>query len=271
MSFQNWIKIKKGKKWLLLYIIFPINLFIILIIILLIEPYLPNVNLFISLNFCFYFNLVSLLIIIVLCPFIYGIIQFFRYSKRLKKTNKITPHIAHKLIPIIIILLYNFLIILLIYYMESYAKIIYQRLEFRSIPIFLAICICLIIFLYPCLKYGPEIMNRLTDKRINARAKSILLLTLITAGYFFAFAYPLLHTPASVIYGEISQKPDVIAHRGGSQLGPENTIEVAEVALDYDIVGWEVDIAISNDGKPFLMHDSDLKRTTDLEKVFPNK
>ena len=66
-------------------------------------------------------------------------------------------------------------------------------------------------------------------------------------------------------------KPDLIGHRGGEQLGPENTIEVAETALNHGIVGWEVDIAISLDGVPFLMHDSNLKRTTNVEEVFPDR
>lgn len=55
----------------------------------------------------------------------------------------------------------------------------------------------------------------------------------------------------------------VVAHRGGVQLGPENTLvtflKAAELGVDY----VEMDIRQTKDGEFILMHDGDVKRTTD--------
>src|SRR5271157_811546 len=76
--------------------------------------------------------------------------------------------------------------------------------------------------------------------------------------------------PANVTLGTLPPKPQIIGHRGGYYLGPENTIEVANTSLKYGMVGMEVDVDISADGVPFLMHDDSLARTTNVAEIFPN-
>ncbi|XP_045021747.1 glycerophosphodiester phosphodiesterase domain-containing protein 4 isoform X13 [Bubalus bubalis] len=54
------------------------------------------------------------------------------------------------------------------------------------------------------------------------------------------------------------------------QLGPENTIMSFEKAVEHGAYGLESDVHISYDHVPFLMHDSDLRRTTNIKEVLPN-
>jgi glycerophosphoryl diester phosphodiesterase len=55
---------------------------------------------------------------------------------------------------------------------------------------------------------------------------------------------------------------ELIGHRGGVSLGPENTIAAIEGALSAGADGVEVDVRISADGAIVLMHDPDVARTT---------
>lgn len=62
-----------------------------------------------------------------------------------------------------------------------------------------------------------------------------------------------------------------IAHRGASGSAPENTlVSVAQAIADHaDFV--ELDVRLTKDGVPVLLHDADLRRTTDVETVFPGR
>ncbi|XP_015243372.1 PREDICTED: glycerophosphodiester phosphodiesterase domain-containing protein 5-like [Cyprinodon variegatus] len=55
------------------------------------------------------------------------------------------------------------------------------------------------------------------------------------------------------------------------QLAPENTLMSFEKAVEAGCDGLETDVAISYDGVPFLMHDHNLQRTTNIHEVFPNR
>lgn len=77
-------------------------------------------------------------------------------------------------------------------------------------------------------------------------------------------------TPTRVSAGELLGEPRspgerafVAAHRGGASEGPENTLPAVSAALAnaYDYV--EVDVALTRDGIPVLMHDATVDRTTD--------
>jgi len=59
--------------------------------------------------------------------------------------------------------------------------------------------------------------------------------------------------------------PVRIAHRGasGEGLAPENTLAAFELALQIGVDGLEIDIHATRDGQIVVLHDADLKRTTD--------
>jgi glycerophosphoryl diester phosphodiesterase len=88
---------------------------------------------------------------------------------------------------------------------------------------------------------------------------------------FLLWLIPVLWTPGNVYRGTLPEKPLLIAHRGASQLAPENTLAAMKRAAELGVFGVETDIAISREGALFLMHDSTLERTTDVQKVFPGR
>uniref|UniRef100_A0A673TSK6 Glycerophosphodiester phosphodiesterase domain containing 4 n=2 Tax=Suricata suricatta TaxID=37032 RepID=A0A673TSK6_SURSU len=69
---------------------------------------------------------------------------------------------------------------------------------------------------------------------------------------------------------KLGPKPDFFGHRGAPMLGPENTMMSFEKAVEQGAYGLESDIQLSYDRVPFLMHDDDLRRTTNIREVQPN-
>lgn len=56
--------------------------------------------------------------------------------------------------------------------------------------------------------------------------------------------------------------PFWIAHRGGGRHAPENTLAAFREGAAHGFRMAECDVKLSADGVPFLLHDSDLERTT---------
>ncbi|HKG90427.1 MAG TPA: glycerophosphodiester phosphodiesterase family protein [Gemmatimonadaceae bacterium] len=56
----------------------------------------------------------------------------------------------------------------------------------------------------------------------------------------------------------------VIAHRGASAYAPENTLEAFELALSMGADALELDVRVTADGVPVVVHDATLDRTTDM-------
>lgn len=62
-----------------------------------------------------------------------------------------------------------------------------------------------------------------------------------------------------------------IAHRGARSVAPENTLVAARKAKEVGADFWELDVQLTRDKQLVLMHDSTLCRTTDVEKLFPER
>jgi glycerophosphoryl diester phosphodiesterase len=56
--------------------------------------------------------------------------------------------------------------------------------------------------------------------------------------------------------------PAIVAHRGGGTLAPENTLAGLRLASRLGYQGVEVDIKLTRDDVPILMHDDGLERTS---------
>ena len=56
--------------------------------------------------------------------------------------------------------------------------------------------------------------------------------------------------------------PPVIAHRGARSAAPENTLSALRLAREQGASWVEVDVKLTHDGVPVLMHDDTLDRTT---------
>ena len=62
--------------------------------------------------------------------------------------------------------------------------------------------------------------------------------------------------------------PVIVAHRGDSFRAPENTLEAARLAWKAGADGWELDVQLTRDGVPIVLHDESLLRTTDVAMRF---
>lgn len=60
----------------------------------------------------------------------------------------------------------------------------------------------------------------------------------------------------------MSQLPQIIAHRGASEIAPENTLPAFELAHRLGAESIETDIHLTKDQIPILIHDPSLERTT---------
>ncbi len=59
-----------------------------------------------------------------------------------------------------------------------------------------------------------------------------------------------------------TDRPLNLAHRGASRIAPENTLAAFRIALEEGADGFELDVRFSQDGVPVVIHDADLRRTT---------
>ncbi|MGW7207958.1 glycerophosphodiester phosphodiesterase [Streptomyces sp. NPDC054837] len=78
--------------------------------------------------------------------------------------------------------------------------------------------------------------------------------------------------PASDVRAvEVGEPPTVIAHRGASAYAPENTLAAVDKAAELGIRWVENDVQRTRDGALVVVHDDNLRRTTDVEEVFPDR
>ncbi|MFJ8633343.1 glycerophosphodiester phosphodiesterase [Streptomyces sp. NPDC093568] len=68
-----------------------------------------------------------------------------------------------------------------------------------------------------------------------------------------------------------AERPTVIAHRGASAYAPENTLAAVDTAAELGIDWVENDVQRTKDGELVVLHDDNLRRTTDAEEVFPGR
>jgi glycerophosphoryl diester phosphodiesterase len=59
---------------------------------------------------------------------------------------------------------------------------------------------------------------------------------------------------------------DIVLHRAGGFLAPENTIEAMEIGLTYPVDALEIDVLFTKDHIPIVYHDDTLERTTGIRK-----
>ena len=62
--------------------------------------------------------------------------------------------------------------------------------------------------------------------------------------------------------GELKGRFFVVAHRGASGYEPENTLRAVRRALEMGVDAVEVDVRLSRDGVPVVIHDETVDRTT---------
>ncbi|MBZ4015190.1 glycerophosphodiester phosphodiesterase [Streptomyces purpurogeneiscleroticus] len=65
--------------------------------------------------------------------------------------------------------------------------------------------------------------------------------------------------------------PTVIAHRGAAKYAPENTLAAVDEADRRGVEWVENDVQRTKDGRLVVIHDATLERTTNAEKVYPDR
>ncbi len=63
------------------------------------------------------------------------------------------------------------------------------------------------------------------------------------------------------------QLPKVVGHRGAAAYAPENTLESFREAKRRGATWVEIDVKLTADSVPILMHDASLKRTTGIDRL----
>ncbi|MEN8248703.1 MAG: glycerophosphodiester phosphodiesterase family protein [Bacteroidota bacterium] len=93
--------------------------------------------------------------------------------------------------------------------------------------------------------------------------KFLLVILTILVLATLRFTYPLIYQLfVSQELESTITKPKVVAHRGFSGYTPENTIPAIKKALELGVDIIEIDVHLSKDGIPVILHDFDLDRTT---------
>jgi glycerophosphoryl diester phosphodiesterase len=97
-------------------------------------------------------------------------------------------------------------------------------------------------------------------RKLLAGAIAVPAIALAAVGVALLVARP---APEQAFFASEGARIHVIAHRGGSQLQPENTLAAFEhaAALGADVL--EMDVRATADGEIVVIHDATLERTTD--------
>ncbi|MCG3220050.1 MAG: hypothetical protein H7641_01615, partial [Candidatus Heimdallarchaeota archaeon] len=261
----------KGKKWLILFGLFFIFILFFELLFLMMRPLHEEFNDFLGDIIGASINYVAILMGILALPLLYGAYLVIKNSIKIAKTQEAKPHLANKIIAPIVFAIFIFLFYYLISTFGEEAFLIKNMLAHYSVYLYLFLVICIIIFIYPLSTQVTKLMKKTTSKIFSPKIERSLILGGIMIIYLFLFAIPMIFQPVYALSGNLPAKPGIIAHRGGQHYTPENTIIAAVYTNQIGAYGMEIDVQLSLDGIPFLMHDSTLERTTDAEEVFPNR
>ncbi|XP_035884696.1 glycerophosphodiester phosphodiesterase domain-containing protein 5 isoform X3 [Phyllostomus discolor] len=106
--------------------------------------------------------------------------------------------------------------------------------------------------------------------RAERSSSQMAILCIFFAVVFALYLAPLtFSSPCIMEKKDLGPKPALIGHRGAPMLAPEHTLMSFRKALKQKLYGLQADVTISLDGVPFLMHDTTLRRTTNVEERFP--
>ena len=115
-------------------------------------------------------------------------------------------------------------------------------------------------------KRGMDINSYQPSFMRHARFKKIATIVLIVACLIDVVYIDMISDKNFSFRVQFLDKPMISAHRGDSVTAPENTLKAFESAIEHDADFIELDVQQTKDGVIVVMHDSNLKRTTGLNK-----
>ncbi|XP_074193178.1 glycerophosphodiester phosphodiesterase domain-containing protein 4 [Rhinolophus sinicus] len=201
--------------------------------------------------------------------------------------NELHLHWCHKILTLLVIVVCMvFMLILSIYWKDRWLtfglslKIFAPYIHLSSITM-------MVILSWPVAFYLMHLEHEARMRRhkmtwYERRVKKFSILTKLRAiqvavglPFFIIILYLYLvplgtYSPCIQEKDKLGPRPDFFGHRGAPMLGPENTMMSFEKAVENGVFGLETDVYLSYDEVPFLMHDNDLRRTTNIKEVMPN-
>ncbi len=260
-----------GKKWILFFSLLFISDLFLEALFMFIRPMHVEFNDLIGDMLGVYTNYILLLMLLFLIPLVYAGFFIIKYAIQIKREHEIRPLLVNKILSIFFLVFIVGLLVALIVVAGENAVIIFYVLEYYLPFISIVLIIASLLLLYAFTDEVLALFKKPAKKSFISQAKRILPLV----GTFLFFSWllimPLVFQPVYVIRSELPPKPLLIAHRGGARYAPENTIAAAMYVNQIGVDGWEIDVQISNDGIPFLMHDGTLQRTTNVSEAFPSR
>ncbi|XP_071949354.1 glycerophosphodiester phosphodiesterase domain-containing protein 5-like [Antedon mediterranea] len=201
------------------------------------------------------FTLTTLVFSYISFLIIFGIFHIFL-------GQQVHLHVIHKILVIATIVGAVAAIIIITTIWQDEWQLLYKSLQISAPILQLVTVVLLTLLTWPFAKLFFK----------SSPGFQILQLTIYLVVLIFIYLSPLLiHNPCFISSDELPIRPRILAHRGLQQLAPENTRVAFEQALKYNVFGLESDVSISWDGVPFLMHDSNLARTTNVKEMFPSR
>ncbi|MHA1674207.1 MAG: glycerophosphodiester phosphodiesterase family protein, partial [Promethearchaeota archaeon] len=242
------------------------------IIALLVEPIWNDINQFLGSAIGLMWNWLAIILVVSVVLILYGgYLSVWNLKKKKEAHKEDSPmplNVYNKIIPLVFFLGWNFMLYVLIDEGGEELRVMRPVLENISPILFGLIMVSIGVLIAPTLRL---IKNLSFSESALKRFKSSGIILFLILTNVFGMLLPIIAPPVNAIKGDLPDKPLIMAHRGASYLAPENTLVAGELAAEWGAVGWEVDISISFDGVFFLCHDNSLKRTTDVEEIFPDR
>ncbi|XP_057605427.1 glycerophosphodiester phosphodiesterase domain-containing protein 4-like [Hippopotamus amphibius kiboko] len=197
-------------------------------------------------------------------------------------------HWCHKILILLVILICSFFFWILCTYWKDRWLIVGLSLQVFAPYIHLSSITVMVILSWPVAfylihlegearirRYQMTCYEKKRNKRCNVLTKLRALQVAIGLPFFLIllclYLLPLgIYSPCIQEKDKLGPKPNFFGHRGAPMLGPENTMMSFEKAVEHGAFGLESDIHLSYDHVPFLVHDSDLRRTTNINEVLRN-
>ncbi|XP_055479238.1 glycerophosphodiester phosphodiesterase domain-containing protein 4 [Psammomys obesus] len=197
-------------------------------------------------------------------------------------------HTAHKVFILLTVLLCSFLLSILNRYWKDKWLIAGLSLQIFAPFVHLSLLTVMIIISWPlaiCVAHLESEVRirkyRMADyeqeflKRCNIFTRLRALQIVAGLPFFIIllclYLMPLgIYSPCILKKENLGPKPVFFGHRGAPMMAPENTMMSFEKAVELDVFGLETDVYLSFDHVPFLMHDYDLTRTTNIKEVLPS-
>ncbi len=242
----------------------------VFLILLILQPYLYDLNALLGSVTGLRINYMLLFVLLAgsfIAWFIFLIARYEHHLSRIASSFK--PGRAEVAISILILVSWNAFYVVLGEAAGGEISIIFRFFEGIMLYLYIVLDGILILYLIKAIPVVVRIAKGYKSLPRNRRSAGILVVSAIVTGYAIGFALPFTVTPTTISSDPLPPKPLLIGHRGASDYAPENTIAAAQASLQFNVVGWEVDVQVSHDGILFLMHDDDLRRTTDVETAYP--